>query len=324
MNRSEDPLGAAFDEARRELDRAHRLVEPTRAAYRDSWSRLAVHLDSVGIESPAAIDDRALRAFLASLAAQGLSPRSIARHVSAVKWLLAAWKRRGIPCPADPLVLKAPRAGRRLPQAPDVETVSRLLDAPEPARAGMPSPDEMAREARDHCLFEWLYGSGLRVSEVVSLDLDDVDPAAGQLRVTGKRDKTRIVPVGRKAATALAAWLPLRARWADPEEPALFISRRGRRLSPRSVQLRLERRSRRAGLSEPLHPHQLRHAFATHLLESSGDLRAIQEMLGHESLATTQIYTHLDFQHLMTVYEKAHPRAVRRRSRRASESPDES
>ncbi|MGM0517958.1 MAG: tyrosine recombinase XerC [Pseudomonadota bacterium] len=324
MSRSADPLGAAFDEARRALDEAHRLVEPTRAAYRDSWSRLAAHLESVGVGTPRNIDDRALRGFLASLAREGLSPRSISRHVSAVKWLLKAWKLRDIPCPADPLLLKAPRAGRRLPQAPDVETVSRLLDAPEPARAGKPTPDDAAREARDHCLFEWLYGSGLRLSEVVSLNLDDVDPAAGQVRVTGKRDKTRIVPVGRKAAAALAAWLPLRARWADPEEPALFISRRGRRLTPRSVQLRLDRLSRRAGLSEPLHPHQLRHAFATHVLESSGDLRAVQEMLGHESLSTTQIYTHLDFQHLMSVYEKAHPRAGRRRSRRAPESPDES
>jgi len=322
MNRPAGPLGTALDQALRQLDEDHRLVEPTKAAYRDSWSRLVAHLDAGDIKAPADVDDRVLRGFLASLAREGLSPRSISRHVSGIKWLLKAWKRADLPCPADRLLLKAPRAGRRLPQAPDVETVSRLLDTPQSTTDTPRSPDDEAREARDHCLFEWLYGSGLRLSEVVSLNLDDVDTRAGQLRVTGKRGKTRIVPVGGKAAEALAGWLPWRARWARPDEPALFIGRQGRRLSTRSVQLRLDRLSRRTGLSEPLHPHQLRHAFATHVLESSGDLRAVQEMLGHESLSTTQIYTHLDFQHLMSVYEKAHPRAGRRK-RRSTEPPGE-
>ncbi len=307
-------LEQALENARRQLDEDHRLVTSTRNAYRASWERLADYLGESAIDDPGRLDDRVLRGFIARLAREGLSPRSIGRHVSAIKWLLRAWQRSHVPCPADALLLKAPRAPKRLPQAPDVETVSRLLDERDPgAGATAAGDDDRARLARDRCLFEWLYGSGLRLSEVVSLDLDAVDRASGQVRVTGKRGKTRIVPVGRKAAEALNAWLPLRARWARADEPAVFISHLGRRLTTRTVQRRLERLSRRNGLSEPLHPHQLRHAFATHVLESSGDLRAVQEMLGHESLSTTQIYTHLDFQHLMSVYEKAHPRAGRRR-----------
>ncbi|MFP4639158.1 MAG: tyrosine recombinase XerC [Guyparkeria sp.] len=305
-------LDEALENAGRQLDGDHRLVKLTKGAYRATWERLAAHLRQAGLHDPGQVDDRILRGFLAQLARDGLSPRSIGRHVSALKWLLGTWQRHGVPCPADALLLKAPRAPRRLPQAPDVETVSRLLDPT--SRTGTTPPageDNRSREVRDRCLFEWLYGSGLRLSEVVSLDLDAVDRANGQVRVTGKRNKTRIVPVGRKAAEALEAWLPLRARWARPDEPAVFISHLGRRLTTRTVQRRLERLSRSRGLSEPLHPHQLRHAFATHVLESSGDLRAVQEMLGHESLSTTQIYTHLDFQHLMSVYEKAHPRAGR-------------
>ncbi len=313
MAASGDPLAQAFDAAIAELANDHRLTAPSQAAYRNSWDRLRGYLDPLGITSPAEIDDRQLRGFLAQLARDGLSPRSIARHVSALRRLLKTWIRLAIDCPADALQLKAPRAPRRLPEAPDVETMSRLLDRgtglPEPITE---TPNGRIRAARDHCLFEWLYGSGLRLAEVVSLDLDTIDPAARQVRVTGKRNKTRIVPVGRKATEALTHWLTLRRHWARPEEPAVFINDRGRRLTPRSVQLRLNRLSRQAGLDAPLHPHQLRHAFATHVLESSGDLRAVQEMLGHESLSTTQIYTHLDFQHLMSVYEKAHPRAGRR------------
>lgn len=312
MTTASTRLDEALADARQQLDEDHRLVKLTKNAYLATWERLAAHLVETGVHEPRRVDDRVLRGFLAHLARTGMSPRSIGRHVSAIKWLLRAWQRRAVPCPADGLLLKPPRAPRRLPQAPDVETVSRLLDGESPTDMSAPAgEDDQARQVRDRCLFEWLYGSGLRLSEVVSLDLDAVDRANGQVRVTGKRGKTRIVPVGHKAAEALDAWLPLRARWARPEDPAVFISHHGRRLTTRTVQRRLERLSRRNGLSEPLHPHQLRHAFATHVLESSGDLRAVQEMLGHESLSTTQIYTHLDFQHLMSVYEKAHPRAER-------------
>jgi len=309
------PLTKAFDRAGEALDADHRLNPLTRRAYLASWTRFRRYLDDHDVATTKAVDDRCLRRFLARLARDGQSPRSIARHVSAVKRLLQTWQRLEIPFDADPLLLKAPRAPRRLPDAPDIETMSRLLEAePPPAAAdGTPASDaNRIRAARDHCLFEWLYGSGLRLAELVALDITDIDLAAGQARVTGKRDKTRIVPVGRAAARAMRDWLALRRDWDRHGSEAVFISDRGRRLSARSVQLRLNRASRQAGLDAPLHPHQLRHAFATHLLESSGDLRAVQEMLGHKSLATTQIYIHLDFQHLMSVYERAHPRATRR------------
>ncbi|MCL7750303.1 tyrosine recombinase XerC [Guyparkeria hydrothermalis] len=315
-------LNTAFERAGEALAADHRLNSLTRKAYLASWARLADHLHAQGIESSAAVDDRSLRRFLAELARAGQSPRSIARHVSAVKRLLGFWKRLGLDCAADPLLLKAPKAPRRLPDAPDVETLSRLLDRPgtdqstHSARTPAQRHATEIRMLRDRCLFEWLYGSGLRLAEVVGLDLTDLDLAAGQARVTGKRDKTRIVPVGRQARAAMQDWLGARRDWDRTGSPAVFINDRGRRLSARSVQLRLNRASRQAGLEAPLHPHQLRHAFATHVLESSGDLRAVQEMLGHESLSTTQIYTHLDFQHLMGVYERAHPRA-RHRTREA-------
>ncbi len=313
------PLKTAFDRATEALDADHRLNPLTRKAYQASWSRLVDHLNNIGIESSDAIDDRSLRRFLAELARAGQSPRSIARHVSAVKRLLGFWQRLGLDCPADPLLLKAPKAPKRLPDAPDVETLTRLLDGPsastDASEKTQKTPAQQRtreiRALRDRCLFEWLYGSGLRLAEVVGLDLTDLDLAAGQARVTGKRDKTRIVPVGRQARTAMQHWLAARREWDRTGTTAVFINDRGRRLSARSVQLRLNLASRQAGLEAPLHPHQLRHAFATHVLESSGDLRAVQEMLGHESLSTTQIYTHLDFQHLMGVYERAHPRAMR-------------
>jgi len=317
------PLTTAFERADEALAADHRLNPLTLKAYRASWARFRRHLEENDVASTEAVDDRRLRRFLADLARGGQSPRSIARHVSALKRLLRAWQRLDLACPADPLLLKAPRAPRRLPDAPDIETMNRLLDTEPPATPAAGTRSSQAdeiRAARDHCLFEWLYGSGLRLAELVSLDITDIDLAAGQARVTGKRDKTRIVPVGRKAADAMRHWLARRRDWDRHGSPAVFISDRGRRLSARSVQLRLNRASRQAGLDAPLHPHQLRHAFATHVLESSGDLRAVQEMLGHESLSTTQIYTHLDFQHLMSVYERAHPRAARRDK---APSPDE-
>ncbi len=158
-------------------------------------------------------------------------------------------------------------------------------------------------------MFELFYSSGLRLSELSDLDLNDLDLKAGEAQVTGKGRKTRIVPVGRQALTAIAAWLPQRLTLVREPTAALFINQRGTRLSTRSVQLRLDRWAIQAGLGQHVHPHMLRHAFATHVLQSSGDLRAVQEMLGHASISTTQVYTHLDWQHLAKVYDQAHPRA---------------
>ncbi|HEX4763711.1 MAG TPA: tyrosine-type recombinase/integrase, partial [Usitatibacter sp.] len=166
---------------------------------------------------------------------------------------------------------------------------------------------------RDRALFELAYSCGLRVSELTGLDMGSVDAATAEARVTGKGSKTRIVPVGAPALAALAAWLPVRARMARPGENALFVGSAGRRLAPREVQRRIKRWAAAAGLPVDVHPHMLRHSFASHLLQSSGDLRAVQEMLGHASIASTQVYTHLDFQHLAKVYDAAHPRARRKR-----------
>jgi integrase/recombinase XerC len=168
---------------------------------------------------------------------------------------------------------------------------------------------------RDRAVLELLYSSGLRLSELVGLNVGDVDLASGEVSVLGKGRKQRLVPVGAHAREALQAWLALRATWAGADQTALFVNGRGQRLGGRSVERRLQYWARRQGLDRPVHPHMLRHSFASHLLESSGDLRAVQELLGHANLSTTQIYTHLDFQHLAKVYDAAHPRARRRKER---------
>ncbi len=179
--------------------------------------------------------------------------------------------------------------------------------------AVMALPDTGPLARRDRALLELFYSAGVRLAELAGLDVEAVDLAEGSARVMGKGRKTRIVPIGGPARSALRAWLRDRADWARPGEPALFVSRRGGRLSRRAIQQRLARRAQQLGLPQHLHPHMLRHSFATHLLESSGDLRAVQELLGHADIATTQVYTHLDFSHLADVYERAHPRARRRR-----------
>ncbi|MBL8441890.1 MAG: tyrosine recombinase XerC, partial [Betaproteobacteria bacterium] len=226
---------------------------------------------------------------------------------------LSAWRgfygwlgRRGdaVANPCDGV--KAPRSPRRLPKALTVDEAARLLDP-------QTVDDDPILAARDSAMFELFYSSGLRLAELVSLDVDASDSAVrdGEIRVTGKRGKTRIVPVGAKARQALSAWAAVRPTLADDGEHALFVGRRGRRIHPRVVEERLERQAINAGLPRHVHPHMLRHSFASHVLQSSGDLRAVQEMLGHASIASTQVYTHLDFQHLAKVYDAAHPRAKR-------------
>jgi integrase/recombinase XerC len=174
----------------------------------------------------------------------------------------------------------------------------------------MPGDDAVGR--RDRAMLELFYSSGLRLAELVGLDPADVDLDDGVVRVTGKGRKDRVVPVGRKARAAIAAWLQVRPGMAAIDERALFVGARGRRISPRSVQQRVRYWARRAGIPQRVYPHLFRHSFATHLLESSGDLRGVQELLGHADISTTQVYTHLDFQHLAQTYDKAHPRARRR------------
>ncbi|MDP3585713.1 MAG: tyrosine recombinase XerC [Thiobacillus sp.] len=242
-----------------------------------------------------------IRGAIVKLRSQSLSAASVARQLSSWRGFYTfACRRLGFadnPC----LGLRPPKATKALPDILSPDTCSQLLD-----RA--PEPDD-ALVARDRAMFELFYSSGLRLSELTGLDLDGVNLQSGEAEVTGKGRKTRIVPVGQAALDALAAWLPQRQALLRDPTPALFIGQHGGRLSPRSVQLRLDRWARLAGLGQHVHPHMLRHAFATHVLQSSGDLRAVQEMLGHASISTTQVYTHLDWQHLAKVYDQAHPRA---------------
>ena len=243
-----------------------------------------------------------VRRYVAMLHAQGLAPRSLALTLSAWRgWF--RWLARHKGWPANPVLgIRAPKAARPLPKALSVEAAQRLLEGKAESSPAM---------ARDAAMFELLYSSGLRVGELVALDLAD-NPAQGEVTVTGKGSKTRTVPVGAKAREALKAWTQLRAQLAAPEEEALFVGARGRRIAPGTVASRLGAWARSRGLSEHVHPHLLRHSFATHVLQSSQDLRAVQELLGHASISTTQVYTHLDFQALAKVYDAAHPRAKKK------------
>ena len=243
-----------------------------------------------------------IRRFIATLHGKGLGGHSLARMLSAWRgffdYLLQNHGFKANPC----VGLRPPKSAKRLPQALSPDEAARLMDVP---------PDD-ALAIRDKAILELAYSSGLRLSEITGLTLQSVSRAEGQVNVTGKGGKSRIVPVGRKAIKALETWLPLRAGLAKPGETALFVGRTGLRLGARAIQLRLKRWSVTQGMRIPVHPHVLRHSFASHVLQSSGDLRAVQEMLGHASIASTQVYTHLDFQHLAKVYDAAHPRAKRR------------
>jgi len=295
-------LTADLDSFDRVLRDERQLSAHTRAAYRRDLDRLREYLEARGIGDWAAVGVADIRQWMAGEHRRGLSPSSLQRALSSVRSFYAHLLRHGR-CGADPAAdVRAPKRGRPLPKGVDVDEVSSLLDR----------PAETTLEVRDLALMELIYSSGLRLAEAVSVNLADFRPGDGMLRVTGKGAKVREVPVGRAAAQAVRRWIKLRGELAAPDEPALFVSSRGGRLSPRSVQTRLAQAAQKAGLPSRLHPHRLRHAFATHMLESSGDLRAVQELLGHASISTTQVYTHLDFQHLAEVYDKAHPRARKR------------
>jgi integrase/recombinase XerC len=284
-----------------ELAIQRRASPHTLDAYRRDLVRLAALSDGA---DPAALTTPQLRRGLMGLHAQALAPRSIARTLSAWRSYFAWLARRGVIALNPAAGLRPPKRARALPKALGIDQAAALLDAPATAAADDPL------QVRDAAMFELLYSSGLRLAELVSLDWPGgLDLAAGEVTVVGKRQKTRTVPVGAAAQRALAAWLALRPRYVREVQPALFLGRNGTRLTPRQVQGRLAQWARRAGAGVHVHPHMLRHSFASHLLQSSGDLRAVQEMLGHASIAATQIYTHLDFQHLAQVYDVTHPRA---------------
>jgi integrase/recombinase XerC len=241
-----------------------------------------------------------IRSCITRLRSQGLSPASLARHLSSWRGFFNfACRRLGYtrnPCTG----LRPPKAAKLLPKTLSPDTCVQLLE----------KTADTALDIRDRAMFELFYSSGLRLSELVGVNLLDLNLTSGEVSVTGKGSKTRIVPVGEQARAAIQAWLPVRAALAD--EAALFTGQSGKRLGQRSVELRLARWARQAGLNQHVHPHMLRHAFASHVLQSSGDLRAVQEMLGHASISTTQVYTHLDWHHLARVYDQTHPRAKKK------------
>jgi integrase/recombinase XerC len=243
-----------------------------------------------------------LRALVAAQHRAGIGGRSLQRLLSALRSFYQYLLREGV-VNANPAVgLRAPKSPRRLPKTLDVDQTARLLD--------WDSNEPLA--IRDRAIMELLYSSGLRLSELLNLEISDLDLKDGTVRVTGKGRKTRVVPVGRHARSALQQWLGIRATFTT-QTSALFLSRRGERLAPRTVQQRLQQWGNKRGLPMRLHPHMLRHSCASHVLESSSDLRAVQELLGHADIATTQIYTHLDFQHLAKIYDNAHPRARKKK-----------
>lgn len=245
------------------------------------------------------LDGRQVRGYITQRHRQGTGGRSLRRNLSSIrafyKYLLA--KGEVTKNPAEGIT--APKTEKRLPKTLDVDQTARLVEI----------KGDKALTLRDRAILELMYSSGLRLAECVSLDIYSVDIRDGLVTVTGKGNKTRKVPVGNYALDAVSAWLKVRPQLAALDETALFVSTRGRRLSARSVQQRMRHWALKQGLDTNVHPHMLRHSFATHLLESSGDLRAVQELLGHADISTTQVYTSLDFQHLASVYDQTHPRA---------------
>ncbi|MDO5505020.1 MAG: tyrosine recombinase XerC [Pseudoxanthomonas suwonensis] len=285
-----------------------RMSAHTLDAYRRDLDALRAWAAARGCDDPATLDAEALRAFVAAEHRRGLSPKSVQRRLSACRsWY--QWLLRNAAIAANPAAhVRAPRAPRKLPQVLDVDEAMHLVQVDTDAPLGL----------RDRALLELFYSSGLRLSELCGLRWRDLDLVDGQVVVHGKGGKQRIVPVGSHARKALADW---RADTGAADDAPVFPGRNGP-ITPRAVQLRLRQLAQRQGLFKRVHPHLLRHSFASHVLESSGDLRGVQELLGHADIATTQIYTHLDFQHLAKVYDDAHPRA-RRRKRGDGEQPPE-
>ena len=316
---------------RRYLTAERRCSPHTVAAYTRDLQALVSYCDRTGLESWTALDSGHLRSFAARLHAGGLGPRSIQRRLSAVRSFYEFLQREahvlrsarasggrvaaaGAGGEAESEQrevarirsnpgqdVRAPKAARRLPETLDADQMARLLEIP----AGEPFA------TRDRAIMELLYSSGLRLAEVVGLDLGHLDVRDRTVHVLGKGRKARVVPVGRAALKALEPWLTERAGLTRPGEQALFVGRAGRRLGRRAVELRVAHWARRQGLAANVYPHLFRHSFASHLLESGAELRGVQELLGHADIATTQIYTHLDFQHLARIYDATHPRARR-------------
>ena len=310
-------LGPELQQFLTHLRVERRLADRTLAMYAEALQRLQDSAAASGVELKRA-GPQHLRQWVGQLRTRGLAPRSIAIALAAWRGLYRWWGRQGVLL-ANPVDgLRAPRAAKPLPKALSVEQAMALVGQPD-------TPGAPALAARDRAICELLYGCGLRVAELLGLDVVASTTARGWVdapdaaaHVLGKGQKRRSVPVGGPALAAVAAWLAVRHQLVKPGqigtagEPALFISRLGRRLTPNQLRSRLKAQGEQAGLPTHVHPHMLRHSYASHLLQSSGDLRAVQELLGHASISTTQVYTKLDFQHLARAYDAAHPRAKRK------------
>lgn len=288
----------------RHLATERRLPANTIESYNRDLRALLAFCEQQGMSHWRALGPHDVRLFAARSHASGLAPRSVQRRLSAVRSFCNFLIRERALDNNPGADISAPKVGRHLPDTLDADQIQRLIE--------IPTDQPLAR--RDRAIMELFYSSGLRLTELTNLDLSQLDLADGTVRVLGKGGKTRIVPVGRHARTALGQWLKERADRVKPDQQAVFVGQGGRRLSPRAVQLRISYWARRQGLQVGAHPHLFRHSFATHLLESSQDLRGVQELLGHANISTTQVYTHLDFQHLARIYDRSHPRAKRKKT----------
>ena len=285
------------------LQTERRLADNTRKHYQRDLDELRNWCLANGINHWPELDSPRVRQYAAHCHRRGLSGRSIQRRLSALRTFYNYLLREHAVTRNPGLDVSAPKSGQHLPDTLNVDDIARLMN--------VSASDTLT--LRDIAILELMYSSGLRLSELVSLNAGDVDFDEGMVRVTGKGAKTRVLPVGNKAISALRVWMRVRPQQLAAGETAVFTGRGGKRLGVRAVQQRIKTQARRQGIPGDIHPHTLRHSFASHLLESSGDLRAVQELLGHADISTTQIYTHLDFQHLAQVYDKAHPRALKRK-----------
>lgn len=313
IDRSLDRLPSEFVQ---HLTHERRASPHTTSGYARDLAAAGEYFTERGLRDWPSVTPAHVRELLADRHRKGLKPASLARLASSLRSFYQWQMREGLAAVNPAVDVRAPKRAARLPETIDVDDLAALLDV---------APDDTL-EIRDHALLELFYSAGVRLAEAVGLDVGDLDLANGQARVLGKGSRQRTVPIGSRAVVSLQRWLAERPLLAGADETALFVSQRGTRLSRASVAARMSRWAQHHGLPVHLHPHKLRHSFATHMLESSADLRAVQELLGHANITTTQIYTHLDFAHLAKVYDAAHPRAGRRPDAdyRAPDSPDSS
>jgi integrase/recombinase XerC len=285
------------------LQREKRYSPHTLTGYRRDLRNLHDWLQQQKIAQWNEVTHKQIRRFIAQRHALGIQGRSLQRQLSAIRAFYRYMQRTGKATTNPAEDIPTPKQAQRLPKSLDIESLERLLNI----------PGDEPLTLRDRAIMELLYSSGLRLAEIAALNLADLDLQGGLVDIKkGKGSKQRLVPVGTKAKEAIQAWLKARVLLLKQEESSVFISQRGSRLSHRAIQQRLTHWAKKQGLDQHVYPHRLRHAFASHLLESSGDIRAVQELLGHANISTTQVYTHLDFQHLAEVYDQAHPRARRK------------